>query len=83
MHRIGRIDVPARVRERELVGDEQLVRVEPQRVAGRRDEVIDYVAGKYGRDRVSQISTYGTMTAKAVVRDVGRVLGYPYGASGA
>ena len=45
----------------------------------RRDEVIDYVAGKYGRDRVSQIITYGTMAAKAVVRDVGRVLGYPYG----
>ena len=45
----------------------------------RRDEVIDYVAGKYGRDRVSQIITYGAMTAKAVVRDVGRVLGYPYG----
>ena len=45
----------------------------------RRDEVIDYVAGKYGRDRVSQIITYGTMAAKAVVRDAGRVLGYPYG----
>jgi DNA polymerase III subunit alpha len=45
----------------------------------RRDEVIDYVAAKYGRDRVSQIITYGTMSAKAVVRDVGRVLGYPYG----
>jgi DNA polymerase-3 subunit alpha len=45
----------------------------------RRDEVIDYVARKYGRDRVSQIITYGTMAAKAVVRDVGRVLGFPYG----
>ncbi len=45
----------------------------------RRDEVIDYVAAKYGRDRVSQIITYGTMAAKAVVRDVGRVLGHPYG----
>ena len=45
----------------------------------RRDEVIEYVARKYGRDRVSQIITYGTMAAKAVVRDVGRVLGYPYG----
>lgn len=45
----------------------------------RRDEVIDYVARQYGRDRVSQIITYGTMAAKAVVRDVGRVLGYPYG----
>ena len=45
----------------------------------RRDEVIDYVARKYGRDKVSQIITYGTMAAKAVVRDSGRVLGYPYG----
>ena len=45
----------------------------------RRDEVIDYVAAKYGRDRVSQIITYGTMSAKAVVRDSGRVLGHPYG----
>ncbi|HUL46736.1 MAG TPA: DNA polymerase III subunit alpha [Steroidobacteraceae bacterium] len=44
-----------------------------------RDRVIEYVAGKYGRDRVSQIITYGTMAAKAVVRDVGRVLGMPYG----
>ncbi|MCE7033162.1 DNA polymerase III subunit alpha [Lysobacter sp. GX 14042] len=45
----------------------------------RRDEVIEYVARKYGRDRVSQIITYGTMAAKAVVRDSGRVLGHPYG----
>ena len=45
----------------------------------RRDDVIDYVAEKYGRDRVSQIITYGSMAAKAVVRDVGRVLGHPYG----
>jgi len=45
----------------------------------RRDEVIDYVARTYGRDHVSQIITYGTMAAKAVVRDVGRVLGFPYG----
>ncbi|HYX74937.1 MAG TPA: DNA polymerase III subunit alpha, partial [Steroidobacteraceae bacterium] len=44
-----------------------------------RDRVIDYVAQKYGRERVSQIITYGTMAAKAVVRDVGRVLGMPYG----
>ncbi|HEV2229484.1 MAG TPA: DNA polymerase III subunit alpha [Steroidobacteraceae bacterium] len=44
-----------------------------------RDRVIEYVAGKYGRERVSQIITYGTMAAKAVVRDVGRVLGMPYG----
>ena len=42
-----------------------------------RDRVIDYVADKYGHERVSQIITYGTMAAKAVVRDVGRVLGHP------
>src|SRR5262249_22961788 len=44
-----------------------------------RDRVIEYVSGRYGKDRVSQIATYGTMAAKAVVRDVGRVLGMPYG----
>jgi len=44
-----------------------------------RDRVIEYVADRYGRDRVSQIITYGTMAARAVVRDVGRVLGHPYG----
>ena len=44
-----------------------------------RDRVIDYVAEHYGRDKVSQIITYGTMAAKAVVRDVGRVMGHPYG----
>ncbi len=44
-----------------------------------RDRVIDYVAHKYGRERVSQIITYGTLAAKAVVRDVGRVLGHNYG----
>src|SRR5271168_1618894 len=44
-----------------------------------RDRVIEYVANKYGRDRVSQIITYGTLAAKAVVRDVGRVLGHNYG----
>ena len=43
-----------------------------------RDLVIDYVARRYGRDSVAQIITFGTMAAKAVVRDVGRVLGYPY-----
>ena len=45
----------------------------------RRDEVIEYVSEHYGRDHVSQIVTFGTMAAKAVVRDVGRVLGYGYG----
>ncbi|MEA3406041.1 MAG: DNA polymerase III subunit alpha, partial [Pseudomonadota bacterium] len=45
----------------------------------RRDEVIDYVSRHYGRDHVSQIVTFGTMAAKAVIRDVGRVLGLGYG----
>ncbi|MBE5783862.1 MAG: DNA polymerase III subunit alpha [Clostridiales bacterium] len=44
----------------------------------RRQEVIDYVARKYGADHVSQIITFGTMAARGVLRDVGRVLGYPY-----
>ncbi len=44
----------------------------------RRDEVIRYVEGKYGRDHVAQIITFGTMAARAAVRDVGRVLDYPY-----
>ncbi len=44
----------------------------------RRDEVIDYVAKKYGRDHVAQIITFGTMAARAAIRDVGRVLDYPY-----
>jgi DNA polymerase-3 subunit alpha len=44
-----------------------------------RDRVIDYVAERYGRQSVSQIITFGTMAAKAVIRDVGRVLGHPYG----
>jgi len=45
----------------------------------KRDLVIDYVARSYGRDKVSQIITYGSMAAKAVVRDVGRILNHPYG----
>jgi DNA polymerase-3 subunit alpha len=44
----------------------------------RRDEVIRYVAEKYGHDRVAQIITFGTMAARASVRDVGRVMGLPY-----
>ncbi len=44
-----------------------------------RDRVIEYVANTYGRESVSQIITFGTMAAKAAVRDVGRVQGYPYG----
>ena len=44
----------------------------------RRQEVIDYVSEKYGHDHVSQIITFGTMAAKMVIRDVSRVLDYPY-----
>ncbi|MDR3207089.1 MAG: DNA polymerase III subunit alpha, partial [Oscillospiraceae bacterium] len=44
----------------------------------RRQEVIDYVIGKYGADRVAQIVTFGTMAARAAIRDVGRALGYSY-----
>ena len=44
----------------------------------RRQEVIDYVARKYGQDHVAQIVTFGTMKAKAAIRDVGRVLNMPY-----
>jgi DNA polymerase-3 subunit alpha len=44
----------------------------------RRDEVLDYVVEKYGRNSVAQIITFGTMAAKAAIRDVGRALGYPY-----
>ncbi|REK64790.1 MAG: DNA polymerase III subunit alpha [Cohnella sp.] len=45
----------------------------------RRDEVIRYVANKYGSDRVAQIITFGTLAARAAVRDVGRVMNVPYG----
>ena len=44
----------------------------------RRDEVIEYVTKKYGRDKVAQIITFGTMEARGSVRDIGRVLGFPY-----
>ncbi|MCX7742499.1 MAG: DNA polymerase III subunit alpha, partial [Tepidimonas sp.] len=44
-----------------------------------RDRVIDYVKAKYGREAVSQIATFGTMAARAAIRDVGRVLDFPYG----
>ncbi len=44
----------------------------------RRDEVIDYVAQKYGKDHVAQIITFGTMAARAAIRDAGRALGYIY-----
>ncbi len=46
---------------------------------GNRERVIDYVKQKYGRDAVSQIATFGTMAAKAALRDIGRVLGMGYG----
>ncbi len=45
----------------------------------RRSEVIDYVANKYGSENVAQIITFGTMAARAAIRDAGRVFGYPYG----
>ena len=45
----------------------------------RRDEVLAYVREKYGHDRVAQIITFGTMAAKAAVRDAGRAMGFPYG----
>ncbi len=45
----------------------------------RREEVIDYVKQKYGDDKVAQIVTFGTLAARAAVRDVGRALGMPYG----
>jgi DNA polymerase III subunit alpha len=45
----------------------------------RRDEVLDYVRGKYGHEKVAQICTFGTMMARGSVRDVGRALGFPYG----
>ena len=44
----------------------------------KRQKVIDYVSEKYGHDHVSQIITFGTMSARMVIRDVGRVLDYPY-----
>src|SRR4029079_11751731 len=45
----------------------------------RRGEVIQYVGDKYGRDKVAQIITFGTLAARAVIRDVGRVMGLPFG----
>jgi DNA polymerase III subunit alpha len=44
----------------------------------RRDDVLNYVRSKYGNDHVAQIITFGTMAARAAIRDVGRALGYPY-----
>ena len=44
----------------------------------RRDEVIEYIVRRYGHDRVAQIITFGTMAARAAIRDVGRALDYPY-----
>ena len=48
----------------------------------RRDEVLHYVIDRYGSDRVAQIITFGTMGAKAALRDVGRSLGMSYGGRG-
>ena len=44
----------------------------------KRQDVIDYVSQKYGQDHVTQIITFGTMAAKMVIRDVARVLDFPY-----
>lgn len=44
----------------------------------RRQEVIDYVVRKYGRDHVAQIITFGTMAARGAIRDAGRAMGLPY-----
>ena len=44
----------------------------------RRQEVIDYVVEKYGKDQVAQIVTFGTLAARGVIRDVGRVMDLPY-----
>ena len=44
----------------------------------RRDEVVAYVRNKYGADRVAQIITFGTMAARAAIRDAGRALGFSY-----
>ena len=44
----------------------------------RRQEVIDYVTEKYGKDQVAQIVTFGTMAARLVIRDVGRAMDLPY-----
>ena len=44
-----------------------------------REEVIKYVINKYGEDKVAQIGTFGTMSSKAVIKDVGRVLGFSFG----
>ena len=48
----------------------------------RRQEVIDYVVRKYGKDRVVQIVTFGTLAARGVIRDVGRVMDLPYALCG-
>ena len=48
----------------------------------RRQEVIDYVVRKYGKDCVAQIVTFGTMAARGVIRDVGRVMDLPYALCG-
>jgi len=45
----------------------------------KRDEVIEYVKNKYGKDHVAQVATFGRMEARAVIRDVGRALNFPYG----
>ena len=60
------------------VGRNELPDIDLDFTDRRRDEVIEYVSEKYGRDRVAQIITFGTMAARAAIRDVGRAFGYAY-----
>src|SRR5262245_46237615 len=60
-------------------GRKQLPDADIDFAVGGRERVINYVAEKYGRDRVAQVITFGTMAARAAVRDAGRVLEIPYG----
>ncbi|HDY72788.1 MAG TPA: DNA polymerase III subunit alpha [bacterium] len=60
------------------VGRNELPDIDLDFTDRRRSEVIEYVTEKYGKDRVAQIITFGTMAARAVIRDVGRALSYPY-----
>ncbi len=60
------------------VGRNELPDIDLDFTDRRRDEVIEYVSEKYGKDRVAQIITFGTMAARAVIRDVGRALNYTY-----
>ena len=64
--------------ERSSTGKGQYARLDIDFCYERREEVIDYVIQKYGKDRVAQIITFGTMAARGGIRDVGRVMGMDY-----